>query len=159
MQPLNSPLELGVRTLIILTAAFPRSLDLDRLILMDYCLLHSADLGGPISILPAVPTRNGEFGIKRSVLEHGLQVMLRARMVDLVTTADGVTYKASEEAAPFLRLIDSPLVGSLHRVAEWAVAEFSAAPSEVIRTRVRSISSQWTEEFAWEPEDEEGASL
>src|SRR5262245_19300740 len=107
MQPLNSPLELGVRALIILTAAFPRSLDLDRLVLMDYCLLHSADLGGPTSVLPAVPTRGGELGIKRSVLEHGVQVMSRAGMVALVASAGGVTYTASEEAAPFLRLVDS----------------------------------------------------
>lgn len=157
MQPLNSPLELGVRALIILTAAFPRSLDLDRLVLMDYCLLHSADLGGPTSVLPAVPTRSGELGIKRSVLEHGVQVMSRAGMVDLVTTANGVTYRASEEAAPFLRLVDSPLVESLRSVADWAVAAFGEVPSEDIRTRLRSISDRWTEEFAWEPQgDEEG---
>lgn len=86
MRPLNSPLELGLRTLILLNVGFPRSFDVDRLVLMDYCLLHSADLGGPASVLPPVPARGGELGVKRSVLEHGVQLMARAEMIDLVAT-------------------------------------------------------------------------
>ncbi|WP_037120035.1 ABC-three component system middle component 2 [Rhodococcus erythropolis] len=156
MQPLNSPLELGVRSLILLTAAFPRALGLDRLVLMDYCLLHSADLGGPLSVLPAVPTRNGELGIKRSVLEHGVHVMSRAGLIDLVTAADGVSYRASEEAGPFLRLVDSPLVGELNEVADWLISEFVDLPTDEVRHRIRMISQRWTEEFTWEPNDESG---
>jgi hypothetical protein len=157
MQTLNSPLELGVRSLILLTAAFPRSLDLDRLVLMDYCLLHSADLDGPPSVLPDVPTRNGELGIKRSVLEHGVQVMSRAGMIDLVTTANGVTYRASEEAAPFLRLIDSSLADALRDVADWSITQFGEVSTDEIRQRVRTISDRWTEEFAWEFDGDEGS--
>jgi len=151
MQPLNSPLELGIRGLVVLAASFPRSLDLDRLVLMDYCLLHSADLGGPPSLLPAVPTRSGELGIKRSVLEHGVQLMSRAGMVDLVATEDGLAFRASEEAAPFLRLVTSPIMESLEAIATWAAVEFADLSSEDVRSRLRTISQQWAEEFAAGP--------
>src|ERR1700754_154368 len=147
MRPLNSPLELGLRALVVLTASFPRSLDLDRLVLMDYCLLHSADLGGPPSVLPPIPARGGELGVKRAVLEHGVQVMARAQMIDLVATADGLTYRASEEAAPFLRLVDSPLVSSLSEIAAWGVSVFSDLPTNEIRDRIRAIADRWTEQW------------
>lgn len=147
MQTLNSPLELGIRTLVVLAASFPQDLDLDRLVLLDYCLLHSADLGGPDSVLPSVSTRSGELGIKRSVLEHGLQLMVRAGMVDVVSSAEGFTYRASEAAAPFLRLVNSPLLERLTQVAEWAVTNFGALAAEDIRERIRVIANQWSEQW------------
>lgn len=164
MQTLNSPLELGLRTLVVLTASFPRQLDVDRLVLMDYCLLHSADLGGPESVLPAISTRGGELGIKRSVLEHGLQVMARARMIDVVASTEGLTYRASEAAAPFLRLVSSPLLDRLTEVALWAVTDFGDLSTDGIRERIRLISNQWSEQWteeslalveglAWDDED------
>ena len=150
MQTLNSPLELGVRTLVILTASFPRPLDVDRLVLMDYCLLHSADLGGPDSVLPSISTRGGELGIKRSILEHGIQVMARAGMIEVVASTDGFMYRASEAAAPFLRLVGSPLLDRLTEVAVWAVADLGDLSTDGIRQRFRHIGDQWTEQWAEE---------
>lgn len=150
MQTLNSPLELGLRTLVVLTASFPRQLDVDRLVLMDYCLLHSADLGGPESVLPAISTRGGELGIKRSVLKHGLQVMARARMIDVVASTEGLTYRASEAAAPFLRLVSSPLLDRLTAVALWAVTDFGDLSTDGIRERIRLISNLWSEQWTEE---------
>lgn len=147
MQTLNSPLELGLRTLVVLTASFPRGLDVDRLVLMDYCLLHSDDLGGPASVLPSVSTRSGELGIKRSVLEHGIQVMSRAGLVDVVVSSEGLNYRASEAAAPFLRLVRSPFLDRLTRAAEWAVGEFGDLPATGVRGRIRLITSQWSEQL------------
>lgn len=154
MQPLNSPLELGLRALVVLTASFPRSFDVDRLVLLDYCLLHSADLGGPPSVLPTFPTRGGELGIKRSVLEHGIQVMARAQMVDLVATGGGLTYRASEEAMPFLQLVDSPLMITLSEVAAWAASEFGDLPTDDIRDRIRTVANRWTEQWSDDFPDE-----
>lgn len=147
MQTLNSPLELGLRTLIVLTVSFPRELDVDRLVLLDYCLLHSEDLGGPPSVLPALSTRGGELGIKRSVLEHGIQVMSRAGLIDVVVSTRGLSYRASEAAAPFLRLVHSPLLVRLTQVAEWAISDFGDLPAPDIRERIRMISNQWSEQW------------
>ena len=159
MQTLNSPLEFGVRALIVLTSAFPRPLDLNRLVLMDYCLLHSADLSGPPSVLPELPTRVGELGVKRAVLDHGIRLMVRAEMVDVVTTGDAIAYRAGEQAAPFLRLVTSPLIDSLTRVADWAVAEFADREDNEIRARMREVADRWTEEFVADAPGDGGLGL
>ncbi len=41
--PLNSPLEVGIRVLMLLAEAFPAGLDLNDLVLLDHGLLHSAE--------------------------------------------------------------------------------------------------------------------
>lgn len=149
MRAINSPIETGVRSLIVLTSVFPGALDLSRLVLMDYCLLHSGDLGGPRSVLPAVPARNGEMGVKRSIVEHGTQVMVRARMVDVLATSAGISYRASEGAMPFLQLLKSPHVAALTTVSHWVAEELGDLDEVQIRQRMRSVVMQWSEEFEW----------
>lgn len=158
MQTLNSPLELGLRTLVVLTVSFPRELDIDRIVLMDYCLLRSEDLGGPPSVLPAIATRGGELGIKRTVLEHGIQVMLRAGLIDVVVSSKGLNYRASEAAAPFLRLVSSPLLDKLRQAAEWAVGDFGDLPTTGIRERIQLVANQWGEQWT-DDSDEIGDDL
>ncbi|TDD29239.1 threonine transporter [Kribbella turkmenica] len=143
MQILNSPIEVGVRSLVVLNTIYPQALDLTRLTLMDYCLVHSSDLGGPDSVFPEVPSRSGEFGVKRSVLSLGLQLMMRADMVDMLTTDEGLVYRAGEEAAPFLQLLRSDHVASLVRVAEWVVDEFGHLSQDQIRERMTETTSRW----------------
>jgi len=85
--PLNGPLEVAVRVLTVLTVAFPARLDLNRLVLLDHGLLHSADLGGPKSLHPPVPLRSGELGMKRERIQHGMEVLLRAELAHMEPSA------------------------------------------------------------------------
>lgn len=153
MEVLNSPIELGVRSLVLLTKVFPKALDLGRLVLMDHCLLHSADLGGPESILPETPSRSGELGIKRTMIERGVQVMVRAGMVEVLVDPDGLLYMASEDANVFLELLRSPYLLSLSDVAEWVAREFGELTEEEIRERMSEIVGMWREQFAFPEEN------
>lgn len=47
VNPLNSPLEVGVRALVLLAESHPEPLDLAELALLDYALLHSGEFDGP----------------------------------------------------------------------------------------------------------------
>ncbi|WP_416354764.1 ABC-three component system middle component 2 [Arthrobacter gandavensis] len=123
MQPLNSPLEVGLRSLIVLTAVFPRKLDVRQLSVLDHLLLRSGDSGGPPSVLPPIPARSGELGFKRTVLERGLTVMVRARLLRVVPESEGLFYQADEHAWPFLQLLDSAHADELMRVAVWIADE------------------------------------
>lgn len=147
MKPLNSPLEVGIRTVVLLAESFPDVLDIDRLVLMDYWLLHSGDFNGPRSIQPALSTRNGELGIKRTILEHGVQLMTRAGMIEVSTTIQGITYQASESAAPFLQLIRSEMLDQLSQVARWVCMEFAGLTDDRIRELMGSVMRQRTEEW------------
>jgi hypothetical protein len=145
--PLNSPLEVGVRTLMILREAHPAHLDVTRLVLLDHGLLHSADLGGPESLHPPLPGRVAELGIKRNAIEQGLQVMLRAGLVQMTTNADGIQFVASDSANSFIDVLDSSYAVSLHDRARWVLNRFADLSEETLRRDMHTILGSWVEEF------------
>ena len=66
MNPLNSPLEVGIRTLVLLTETFPSRLDTAELVYLDHVMLHSGDLaGGPDSLHPDLPIGHGSCVLTR----------------------------------------------------------------------------------------------
>lgn len=145
--PLNSPLEVGLRVLMVLAEAFPAHLDINRLVLLDHGLLHSADLDGPESLHPPTPVRAGELGVKRQRIEEGLHVMLRAGLAEMSAEDGGIEFCASDTAEGFLRLLESDYSRGLHERAHWVVEELGDIDNDRLRERMREISSHWSEEF------------
>src|SRR3979411_2027900 len=76
--PFNSALETGVRALAVLAEASPRALDLQELVYFDYLIVHSGDAGGPTSLHPNTPLRNGELLVRRTIIEQGVLLMVSA---------------------------------------------------------------------------------
>ena len=69
----NSAVEVGRRSLSVLTTADPSSYSLQRLVVFDYLLVHSDDMpGGPTGLHPQTPHRGGEILVRRGVLQNGL---------------------------------------------------------------------------------------
>jgi len=54
-QLFNSPLETGVRSVLLLDVAQPQSFDLTHLTWLDHLVVHTADIGGPASLHPDIP--------------------------------------------------------------------------------------------------------
>src|ERR1700683_527400 len=94
----NTPVETGTRVLAVLARTTSAALDLNRLVLLDHWLLHSGDVGGPPSLYPNTPIRSGEFGLKRRDLVMGIEVMLRAGLIEVVAQSGGIYYRANESA-------------------------------------------------------------
>ncbi|MEU5943863.1 ABC-three component system middle component 2 [Micromonospora sp. NPDC047548] len=149
--PLNSPVEVGLRAVILLTAAYPRAFDIDTLVLLDHSLIHSGDLGGPPSIHPDVPIRAGEIGLKKTVLEDALRLMMRANMVDLAISTGGMKYVAADNAEAFVSALESSYVLRLIDTAQWVAQEFTDDTHEETRRRLRRILGRWTEELDERP--------
>lgn len=145
--PLNSPFEVGLRVLTLLAAAFPAHLDINRLVLLDHGLLHSADLDGPESLHPPIPVRVGELGVKRRHIEDGLHLMLQAGLAEMVAEDGGIEFRASDSSESFLRLLESDYARALHERARWVVAELGHIDDHGLRERMREVSSHWSEEF------------
>jgi hypothetical protein len=121
----NGPVEVGIRTVILLNAVFPQSLDLNRITILDHWTLHSGMFGDLPSVHPDRANSLGELGLKRGTIEQGLQLMRSAGMVSLIASAEGISYRATEEAAGFLGLMEAPLVAALGTRAEWAINHFA----------------------------------
>jgi hypothetical protein len=149
--PLNGPLEVAIRVLTVLTEAFPARLDLNRLVLLDHGLLHSADLGGPESLHPPVPLRSGELGVKRERVQGGVEVLIRAGLAHMEPSTEGIHFWASERAAGFVRLLETEYAHALTERAAWVVGHFGDMSDADLREAMRSVSGHWAEEF--EPSD------
>lgn len=146
--PLNGPLEVAVRVLTLLTEAFPARLDVNRLVLLDHGLLHSADLGGPESLHPAIPLRSGELGMKRVRIQYGVEVLLRAELAHMGPSAEGIYFWADERASGFLRLLETEHALALTQRASWVVQHFGDLGDGELREAMRAVSGHWAEEFA-----------
>ncbi|MFJ9080346.1 ABC-three component system middle component 2 [Streptomyces sp. NPDC102278] len=146
MNPLNSPLEVGMRTLVLLCAAFPEPLDMARLVYLDHVMLHSGELNGPPSLHPSLPAGPGELAMRRHLIEQGLVVLMRAGLAEVEPRADGLLYRASEEAAGFVSILEAPYVGALKDRADWVIAAQSA-PQLDVRAATRAITERWARDF------------
>jgi hypothetical protein len=145
--PFNSALETGVRSLSILEAAFPRSYDLQRLVELDYLVVHSGDADGPASLHVPLPMRAGELLVRRELISKGLLLMMSRGLIARATTNAGIEYSAAESAAPYLASLTAPYAMNLRSRAVWAVETFGNMPTEAIRSITQRFFEKWSSQF------------
>src|ERR1700677_990894 len=103
----NGPLEAGLRAVAVLGAGHPRSFDLQRLVAFDYLLVHTGDIGGPSSLHPPAPLQSAELLVRRKLVQRALLLMMTRELVTREFGAEGIWYRAGENAAPFLSSLES----------------------------------------------------
>jgi hypothetical protein len=145
--PFNGALETGVRTLTILAEASPCAFDLQKLVYFDYLIVHSGDAGGPTSLHPSTPLRNGELLVRRTVIEQGVLLMVSRGLVERLLADDGIGYAATDEATPFLECLTSVYSRSLRERAEWAMASFGDLDDDELKSYFDANFERWTKEF------------
>jgi hypothetical protein len=147
MSPFNTPLETGVRALSILEAAHPNGCDLQRLVELDYLVVHSGDAGGPESLHAPLPMRAGELLVRREIIERGLLLMASRGLVERVASPAGILYRASEAAAPYMAALRAPYSIELRARANWAVQAFGHMTTDALRTITQRFFEKWTSQF------------
>lgn len=143
----NGPLETGLRVVSLLGAAYPRAYDLQRLIGMDYLLVHTGDVGGPASLHPPAPLQSAELLVRRGVIERALLLMMTRELVDRQIGPDGIRYMAGENAGSFLSSLESDYIKDLRSRATWLVESFGTSNELDFRTMMRKLFENWVEEF------------
>ena len=147
LEPFNSALETGIRSLAILEAAFPHRFDLQRLVELDYLVVHSADVGGPESLHAPLPLRAGELLVRRELIERGLLLMMSRGLVCRFATSEGFEYGAEETAAPYLASLTAEYTTRLRERARWLVNNFKGLSTEELRELVRRFFERWASDF------------
>jgi hypothetical protein len=145
--PFNSPIETGVRALIVLAEAYPETLDLQRILEFDYLVVHSGDVGGPPSLHPALPLRSGELLVRRQLIERGLLLMMSRGLVQRIATESGLCYQADDNAGPFLDALSADYLNDLKQRATWVMSTFGHMSDSHIRQALSKIYEPWTREF------------
>lgn len=120
----NSPFELGLRMVYLLSAIHPHGADLQKLVLLDYAIIYSGDLGGPRSLHTPVPFRGTELLSRRELIEQGLYLMSTRGLVDATMDASGITYFAGPSALTLVGSLTSPYFLQLEERCRWATTTF-----------------------------------
>ncbi|WP_137173010.1 ABC-three component system middle component 2 [Massilia sp. HP4] len=151
LPPFNGPVETGLRALSLLSEAFPEQYSLQRLVVLDYLLIHSDDLpGGPPGLHPRTPHRGGELLVRRAMLEQGLMLYQSRGLLERHYTETGLMFAATDRAAGFLDVLSSDYVAELRERAIWLVPLFGDTSDSDLLKIVNSQSGEWGAEFAME---------
>lgn len=130
----NTPFELGLRMVYLLFALRPGGADLQKLVLLDYALVYSQDVGGPASLHTPVPYRNAELFSRRERIEQGLYLMSTRGLVDVVLDDRGMTYVAGESSFTMVGSLSSKYWRDLQERCAWAAQRFGQTSSnELLR--------------------------
>lgn len=146
-KPFNSPLETGIRSLVILTAMYPKALDLQHLVEFDYLIVHSGDVDGPESLHAPLPMRSGELLVRRGLIERGLLLMMSRGLIERVISTDGFLYMASDAANAFLSLLTSPYILKLQDRACWISERFGNSSLDELQQIQKQFFERWTTQF------------
>lgn len=150
--PFNSPLETGIRALIILNALYPIALDLSNLLLFDHLVVHTADFSGPPSLHPDIVPRSGEPLVRRRLIENGISLMRLRHLINIEFSPQGILYSASEEAGPLIGLMRTPYAKMLIARAHWLAEQSIRDGTPALRDRVTDRIGRWHSEFQHNPQ-------
>ena len=75
----------------------------------DHLVVHTGDIGGPVSLHPELPMRSAELLVRREFYERGLLLMISRKLVYREATASGVYYSAGEFSERFHREPNKPV--------------------------------------------------
>jgi hypothetical protein len=143
----NSPLETGVRAVVLLNTAYPRAFDLKQLTWLDHLVVHTGDISGPESLHPNVPHRDAELLVRRSLVEKGVTLMRNLHMIDANYGTSGIVYVAHDQAAPFVKLIRTEYGRMLKERASWLVGYLAERGDEHLHQIINQKIGRWTVEF------------
>jgi hypothetical protein len=151
VSPFNSPIEIGLRALCVLTTAFPTAYALQRLVVFDYFLVHSDDIeGGPEGLHPQTPHRGGEILVRRGVLQEGLTLYESRGLVERVYKDGGIFFGATDKSADFLDTLSTEYLKGLRARADWVVDSFGLLDDAELDAMVRARIGTWGAEFSME---------
>lgn len=146
---LNSPVEVGLRALVLLVEASPNALDLQQLVTLVYFLVHSGDVdGGPDSLHAPSPLRSGEVTVRRELLTKGLNLYELLGLVAQTPSAKGFAFTAEEGAGSFLDAFRSAYVANVRTRAEWVIGRFGLLEYAELHQTLDTSLSKWKLEFA-----------
>ena len=143
----NSPFELGVRMVYLLNSLQPAGADLQKLVLLDYAIVYSDDLGGPPSLHTPVPYRGSEYLSRRDLIAQGLYLMSTRGLVAVAMDETGVTYFAGDSARTMVGGLTSPYLRELEGRCRWAAATFTTLSSRILTERFAQQGHLWGAEF------------
>lgn len=144
----NNPVESALRSLVLLFEVYPSTLDLQRLVYLDYLLVHSKDADGPPSLHPPTPQRDGEVAVRRGLIEQGLHLLLVRGLAERRATSTGFEYAARDTAGTIIASLETEYSQDLRSRAQWVTNTFAQRDLTSLNAFFSERIGRFGEEFA-----------
>ena len=147
----NTPVEIGLRSLFLLNEFKPISLSIDKLIYLDYFLIHAGDVSKEQkSIHPKYPFRSGEIVVKRELLINALKLLISKELVSVRFYSTGLEYEITNIGCTALQYFESDYAVEIKKVSEWlnqTYKDYSELQlSDLINANIQKWGSEFTNE-------------
>jgi hypothetical protein len=86
--------------------------------------------------------------MKRSLISDGVEFACRVGLAEVHATADGIAFRASENAPGFLSLLTAGYYVELAQRANWVCDTFSEASDLELRSQIAELLGDRSEEFS-----------
>ncbi len=148
----NSPTEIAIRALLILSAIPLEKMDFQRILYLDYLLVNSGDfVGGPASLHPCVPSRKSAVGIRRKDLADGMDLLVSRELIRKeFSSTSGVIYQATDLSNHFLKYLTGLHYSFLLERSKWLITHFKEANSAELAQIIGVNNGEWSAEFSSE---------
>lgn len=160
----NTPLEAGLRAVVILDAFAPRAFDLAKLSVLDYYAVHTGDIDATVmpfdqrddakveiptmdSLHPPVAARKGEYFVRRRLIEEGVAMMERAFLLDRIADSEGLSFRARDTAAAMVDLMESEYNCHLRSASRWLAFLAEGVGDETFFSRLVEGVDRWSHEI------------
>lgn len=130
----NSPLELGTRVALILTA-IDEKLDVNQLVLLDYALIYSREFNGPVSLHPEVPNHVAELAHRQEFLSEALSLFVRKGIVSTCIDEHGISYFSNEQTLAFISSLKSVYYRKCWVRLDWLIENYD----EILQYKVSEL--------------------
>jgi len=158
MRTFNTPLEAGLRALFLMSTG-TRAFDSQRLVILDYILVHSGDLGGGPSLHPEAPSQKGELLVRRQLIQDGLALMRSRDLLDRRFSSRGITYRATKAGRHVADQFESDYAQLLRDRARWVIDNFGGLSDRQLSESLKEHIGDWDEELVRDLQPHAGNAL
>ncbi|MDG4654747.1 ABC-three component system middle component 2 [Chryseobacterium arthrosphaerae] len=143
----NTPLEIGLRSLIILSHT-KGDLDIEKLMYLDFMCLNTFDMGGPESLHAPIPNRGIQLFSKKELIQKGLAIMLSKELIEFKpTSGKGFMYSATEAGHLFLTYFQTKYYVKLVERSQWVISNFENYTNIELKQFIDINLQKWGGEF------------
>ncbi len=146
----NSRLEAGIRAVVILESLRPLHADVSRNGSFRSCRrTRVGSRRAHLHCMQKSPERRGELLVRRRLVEAGLELMRRCHLLEKATDDNGFVWRASDDAASYVELLESPYSRHLKHCATWLAEEINTRTKPGFSAFARQTLGDWTESFSY----------
>lgn len=146
----NTEIETSIRLLVLITAIDGHA-DLQKMIYMDFLVLHYGNIDkGSKSLHPANPYHVTEVYSRRELIKSSVNILLRKGLIDIHLSHEGIGYSKNSLSRSFLELFESDYFIELEANVELVTAKFKGYSTSELKSYFDQNLHSWEDEFKYE---------